>query len=205
MLFMACSELMHDGTEMPSMIITPGMRALSLKQKPCCIWLTGLSGAGKSTIANALEVELYQLGKHTLVLDGDNVRKGLSRDLGMAADDRRENIRRVGEAAKLMVDAGLIVICALISPYRADRALVRSLFTREQFIEVFINTPLDECERRDPKGLYRKARLGEIIEFTGLDSPYESPERPELTLDTTGKELSDCVGSIFEFMKLKFL
>jgi bifunctional enzyme CysN/CysC len=153
-------------------------------QKPAVIWLTGLSGAGKSTIANLIEKRLHDLGKHSFLLDGDNVRHGLNRDLGFTEADRIENIRRVGEVAKLMVDAGLIVITAFISPFRAERRLVRAMVPEGEFIEVFIDTPLGEAERRDVKGLYAKARAGELKNFTGIDSPYEPPEAPEVRIDT---------------------
>ncbi len=155
--------------------ITKEMRALAMNQKPKVFWFTGLSGSGKSTIANAFEKKLHAIGKHTYILDGDNVRHGLSRDLGFIETDRVENIRRVAEVAKLMVDAGLIVLVTLISPFRADRAMARSLFQNDEFIEVFMDTPLEVAQTRDPKGLYAKARCGEIKNFTGIDSPYEKP------------------------------
>lgn len=178
--------------------VNQAMRASSLQQSPCCIWLTGLSGSGKSTIANALELELYRAGRHTFMLDGDNVRHGLNRDLGMSAEDRAENIRRVGEVAKLMVDAGLIVVTAFISPFRADRETVRAMFAEGEFIEVFVDTPLEECERRDPKGLYRKAREGKIRDFTGIDSPYEAPLRAEIVLRTHEESLDRCIEHILQ-------
>ena len=176
------------------------MRAASLGQRPRCIWLTGLSGSGKSTIANALELALHRSGHHTFLLDGDNVRHGLNRDLGMSAADRAENIRRVGEVAKLMVDAGLIVVTAFISPFRADRETVRAMFAEGEFIEVFVDTPLEECERRDPKGLYRKAREGKIRDFTGIDSPYESPVKPEIVLRTHQESLERCIEHILRWL-----
>jgi len=172
------------------------MRAASLGQQPRCIWLTGLSGSGKSTIANALELELHQAGQHTFLLDGDNVRHGLNRDLGMSATDRAENIRRVGEVAKLMVDAGLIVVTAFISPFREDRERVRAMFAASEFIEVFVDTSLEECEKRDPKGLYQKAREGLIRDFTGIDSPYEAPTDAEIVLHTTEMDVRQCVAHI---------
>ncbi len=159
-------------------------RAALKHQTPRCVWLTGLSGSGKSTLANLLDKRLHALGRHTYVLDGDNVRHGLNRDLGFTEADRAENIRRVAEVAKLMVDAGLIVIVAFISPYRAEREFARSLFSPGEFIEVYVDTPLAECERRDPKGLYAKARRGEIPAFTGVSAPYEAPLQPELHLRT---------------------
>jgi bifunctional enzyme CysN/CysC len=158
------------------------------------VWFTGLSGAGKSTIANLVEQKLFAMARHTMLLDGDNVRHGLSRDLGFTEADRVENIRRAGEVAKLMVDAGLIVICSFISPYRAERDMIRGLVGANEFIEVHVDTPLEECMRRDPKGLYAKAGRGQIKNFTGLDAPYEAPEAPELhlgTMDQTPDQLAD--------------
>ena len=154
-------------------------------QKPAVLWFTGLSGAGKSTIANLVERRLHRMNRHTFLLDGDNVRHGLNKDLGFTAADRIENIRRVGEVARLMADAGLIVITAFISPFRAERAMVRQMLPEGEFIEVFIDTPIEEAERRDVKGLYRKARSGELKNFTGVDSPYEAPLNPEIRIDTT--------------------
>ncbi|PKP96052.1 MAG: adenylyl-sulfate kinase, partial [Alphaproteobacteria bacterium HGW-Alphaproteobacteria-13] len=154
-------------------------------QKPAVLWFTGLSGAGKSTIANLVERRLHRMNRHTFLLDGDNVRHGLNKDLGFTAADRIENIRRVGEVTRLMADAGLIVITAFISPFRAERAMVRQMLPEGEFIEVFIDTPIEEAERRDVKGLYRKARSGELKNFTGVDSPYEAPLDPEIRIDTT--------------------
>ncbi|HBF30815.1 MAG TPA: adenylyl-sulfate kinase [Rhizobium sp.] len=164
--------------------VTREARGALKKQQPRVIWLTGLSGSGKSTIANALDTKLYERGYHTYILDGDNVRHGLNRDLGFSNDDRVENIRRVAEVAKLMADAGLIVIVSFISPFRDDRALARRLMVNNEFVEVFIDTPLQECIRRDPKGLYRKALMGEIQQFTGVSSAYEPPIKPEIHLKT---------------------
>lgn len=147
------------------------------------LWFTGLSGSGKSTVAGALEQALHRIGVSTYLLDGDNVRHGLCRDLGFSDDDRKENIRRVGEVAKLMVDAGLVVLTAFISPHCAERQMVRDLLDKGQFVEVFVDTPLSVCESRDPKGLYKKARAGELRNFTGIDSVYEAPEQPEIQLD----------------------
>ncbi|MGB6605712.1 MAG: sulfate adenylyltransferase subunit CysN [Steroidobacteraceae bacterium] len=161
------------------------IRARQKRQQACVLWLTGLSGAGKSTIANRVEKKLTAEGHHTYLLDGDNVRHGLNKDLGFTAQDRVENIRRVAEVAKLMVDAGLIVLVSFISPFRAERRMARALFEPGEFFEVFVDTPLIEAERRDVKGLYRKARLGELKNFTGIDSPYERPEQPEIQIDTT--------------------
>ena len=164
------------------------------------IWMTGLSGAGKSTLANEIEKILHKKGVHTYILDGDNLRGGLNRDLGFSNLDRSENIRRVGEVAKLMVDAGIIVISAFISPFEKERQTTRSLFKRGEFIEVFIDTPLEICEKRDVKGLYKKARAGEITDFTGIDSPYERPSAPEITVSTdklqprqTAREICDSI------------
>ena len=164
--------------------VTKAARAAAKRQKPCVLWLTGLSGAGKSTIANVLEKKLHLAGHHTYLLDGDNVRHGLTKDLGFTAEDRVENIRRIAEAAKLMVDAGLIVLTAFISPFRAERHMARRLLQEGEFFEIFVDAPLAVAEARDPKGLYKKARRGEIKNFTGIDSPYEAPEAPEIRVDT---------------------
>lgn len=162
------------------------------QQKPVVLWFTGLSGSGKSTVANAVESKLLSLGRHSYLLDGDNVRHGLNKDLGFSDDDRVENIRRVGEVAKLFVDSGAIVLTAFISPFIADRKQVRDLVEDSQFLEVFIDTPLEVCERRDPKGLYKKARAGEIKNFTGIDSKYEEPLSPEIHVKTAGKSVEEC-------------
>jgi bifunctional enzyme CysN/CysC len=161
-------------------------RAALKGQQPAIVWFTGLSGAGKSTIANLVEQRLHAMGHHTMLLDGDNVRHGLSRDLGFTEADRVENIRRAGEVAKLMVEGGLIVLCSFISPYRAERDMVRGLVGEAEFVEVFVDTPIDECIRRDPKGLYAKAMDGKIKNFTGLDAPYQAPQAPEIHLHTVG-------------------
>ena len=158
------------------------LRGEMMKQRPQCIWMTSLSGAGKTTLATLLEQQLHSLGKHVYVLDGDNLRHGLNRDLGFTEADRCENVRRVAEVAKLMVDAGLIVLVSLISPFRKERRFARSLFSQGEFVEVFVDTPMPACERRDVKGLYAKARRGELKYFTGIDSPYEAPEAPEVHL-----------------------
>lgn len=176
--------------------IDKGVRARNKGQQPLCLWFTGLSGAGKSTVANLLERRLTSLGYHTYLLDGDNVRHGLNRDLGFTPEARVENVRRVAEVAHLMVDAGLIVLVCVISPFRNERDFARGLFNEKEFIEVFMDTPLEECERRDPKGLYRKARAGEISNFTGIDSPYETPESPEIHLQTRDMTLDAMVGEL---------
>ena len=155
------------------------------KHKGICIWYTGLSGSGKSTIAREVEKKLYELGISTYVLDGDNVRHGLNKNLGFSPEDRAENIRRIGEVAKLFADAGILVMTAFISPYRSDRDMVRNSFPEGDFVEVFIDATLETCEERDVKGLYKKARAGEIKEFTGISAPYESPDNPELVINTT--------------------
>jgi bifunctional enzyme CysN/CysC len=170
---------------MQAVDINKAVRSAQKKQKSCVLWLTGLSGSGKSTIANILEKKLCALDKHTYLLDGDNVRHGLSKDLGFTEADRVENIRRIAEVAKLMVDAGLIVITAFISPFSAERRMARSLVGKGEFFEIHVDTPLNIAEERDPKGLYKKARRGELKNFTGIDSPYESPEAPEIRVDTT--------------------
>jgi bifunctional enzyme CysN/CysC len=171
-----------------STLIGKSERAAHKRQRPAIVWLTGLSGAGKSTIANIVEQQLHAAGHHTMLLDGDNLRHGLNRDLGFTEADRVENIRRAGEVAKLLVDAGLIVLCSFISPYAAERDMVRRLLSDGEFIEVFIDTPIDECARRDPRGLYAKAKAGEIKNFTGFDAPYEPPTNPEIHLHTMDQQ-----------------
>jgi bifunctional enzyme CysN/CysC len=176
--------------------VTRAARAALKHQRPACVWFTGLSASGKSSIASRLEQRLHAAGRHTYLLDGDNLRHGLNGDLGFSAEDRAENIRRAAEVARLMVDAGLIVLVAFISPFRAERQTARGLFPAGQFVEVFVDTPLEECERRDPKGLYAKARSGNLPNFTGIDSPYEPPESPDLHVVTTGRSLEDCVEQV---------
>ncbi|MBS0569331.1 MAG: adenylyl-sulfate kinase [Proteobacteria bacterium] len=176
-------------------------RAASMQQHPRCLWFTGLSGAGKSTIANQVEQRLHALGRHTYLLDGDNVRHGLNRDLGFTAEDRVENIRRVAEVARLMVDAGLIVLVSFISPFRDERRMARDLFGAGDFAEVFVDTPIELCEQRDPKGLYAKARAGELRNFTGVDSPYEPPLEPELHLHTEKESVDVLARRVVEFLE----
>lgn len=175
-------------------------RAAIKGQKPCVLWLTGLSGAGKSTIANCLEGKLHQSGRHTMLLDGDNIRQGLNKDLGFTEAGRIENIRRVGEVAKLMTDAGLIVITAFISPFRSEREMVRGLLPHGEFVEIYVSTPLEECERRDPKKLYRKARNGEIPNFTGIGSRYEAPESPEIRVDASNSSVDESADVILRYL-----
>jgi adenylylsulfate kinase len=164
------------------------------------LWLTGLSGSGKSTLANALEKKLLEMGVHGYILDGDNIRHGLNNDLGFSPEDRRENIRRIGETAKLFVDAGILTITAFISPFRADRELARSLVRDGEFIEVYVKCPIEECENRDPKGLYKKARDGKILEFTGISSPYEEPEEPELVVESNKFSIDESVDRVIQFL-----
>jgi bifunctional enzyme CysN/CysC len=180
--------------------VNKAARAARLRQAPAVLWFTGLSGSGKSTVANLLEKKLHASGKLTYILDGDNIRHGLNRDLGFTDEDRVENIRRVAEVARLMVDAGLIVLVSFISPFRAERRMARELLGQGEFIEVFVDTPFEECARRDPKGLYAKALAGKIRNFTGVDSPYEPPEHPEIHLDTTGKSPEDLVEEIETYL-----
>jgi bifunctional enzyme CysN/CysC len=184
-----------------AMDVNKAGRAAIKDQKPCVLWYTGLSGAGKSTIANLVDKRLHASSRHTYLLDGDNVRHGLNRDLGFTDADRVENIRRIAEVAKLMVDAGLIVSTAFISPFRAERQMARSLLADGEFIEIFIDTPLGVAEQRDPKGLYKKARRGDLKNFTGIDSPYERPESPELTLDTTAGTPAEAAEVVVEYLK----
>jgi len=181
--------------------IDKGARARALGQKPCVVWLTGLSAAGKSSIASGLQSRLFERGLHCYLLDGDTVRRGLSRDLGYSDADRQEHMRRVGELARLFVDAGLIVVVALISPFRAERNAVRALFEQGEFIEVFVNTPLSVCEQRDPKGLYQRARAGLVPLFTGIDSAYEAPEQPEVMLPADEAGIDDCVLRLIDFLE----
>jgi len=176
--------------------LTETDRAKIKDQTPLCLWMTGLSGSGKSTLANALEVKLNALGRHTYILDGDNLRQGLNADLGFTIEARNENVRRAAEVARLMVDAGLMVIVGLISPLKAEREHARSLFAKNQFKEIYLSTSLIECEKRDVKGLYQKARAGNLKDFTGIDSPYEAPEAPEIELNTENLTVDQAVDVI---------
>jgi bifunctional enzyme CysN/CysC len=190
---------------MQPLAVSRGTRATLKAQGPCVVWFTGLSGAGKSTIANLVEGRLAASGHHTYLLDGDNVRHGLNKDLGFTAADRVENIRRVGEVAKLFVDAGLIVLCSFISPFRAERLAVRNLMGEGEFIEVYVQTPLQVCEERDPKGLYAKCRAGRLPNFTGIDSPYEAPEAPDLVLDTTAATADELAQRVTALLQARGL
>jgi adenylylsulfate kinase len=187
--------------------VTREERAKLLRQKGCTLWFTGLSGSGKSTIAFTLEHALVQAGHLAYVLDGDNIRHGLNKNLGFSAADREENIRRIGEVAKLFADTGVIAMTSFISPYRKDRDLVRSLHDAGQlpFIEVHVNTPIETCEQRDPKGLYKKARAGQLKNFTGIDDPYEAPLKPELTIDATSVSPQQAAANLFEYLEKRGL
>tara|TARA_A100001391_G_scaffold156231_1_gene114099 strand:+ start:306 stop:902 length:597 start_codon:yes stop_codon:yes gene_type:complete len=180
--------------------ITQCQRSDLKKHEPLLVWFTGLSGSGKSTIANALEKALFIRGTHTYLLDGDNVRKGLSSNLSFTPEDRSENIRRIAEVANLMLDAGLVVLASFVSPYREDRENVKRIVGYENFVEVFVNTPIEECERRDVKGLYAKARAGEIQNFTGVNAPYEPPMVPDVEIDTIEKSVNEAVTQLMEII-----
>jgi adenylylsulfate kinase len=183
--------------------VTQAERALIKEQKPCILWFTGLSGSGKSTIANAVEAALLKRNKHTYLLDGDNIRMGLNRGLGFTDEDRIENIRRIGEVSKLFVDAGIIVLTAFISPFQKERDSVRRLVGNGEFIEIFIDTPLEVCESRDPKGLYKKARTGEIPNFTGISSPYEAPVKPEIYIKNDHLPVEQVTKEIIDYLEEK--
>ena len=176
-------------------------RSKNKHQKPCVLWFTGLSGSGKSTIADELEKKLHELGKHTMLLDGDNVRHGLNKDLGFTDQDRVENIRRIAEVSKLMVSSGLITIVSFISPFRSERLMARKLFNDGEFIEIFIDTPIEVCEARDSKGLYKKARAGQLKNFTGIDSDYEEPEMSEIVLQNSDSNIDDLVDNILDYLR----
>lgn len=176
-------------------------RAEQKIQRPCVLWLTGLSGAGKSTVANLVEQMLFEQGRHTYLLDGDNVRHGLNRDLGFTDEDRVENIRRVAEVSRLMADAGLIVLVSFISPFRSERRMAREMFGEDEFIEVFVDAPLSLCESRDPKGIYKLARAGKIKHFTGIDSDYEIPEAAEIVLDSSAFGADELAQQTMHYLK----
>jgi len=180
--------------------VTRARREAQNGHRGAIVWFTGLSGSGKSTLAHAVEETLHQQGCHTFVLDGDNVRHGLCQDLGFSSKDREENIRRIGEMAKLFMEAGIIVLTAFISPFRADRERVRGMVDHDDFIEIYCDASIEVCEARDVKGIYKKARAGQITEFTGISSPYEAPENPNLTVHTGGSELDDCVRQVINEM-----
>lgn len=182
--------------------VTKAKRQQLTGHKSAILWFTGLSGSGKSTISVALESVLHEKGIHTYRLDGDNIRHGLNRNLGFSPEDRRENIRRIGEVSKLMVDAGLFTLTAFISPYLDDRQLVRDLVEEDEFIEIFVKASIETCEKRDPKGLYKKARLGEIKGFTGIDAPYEEPVNPEIVIDTNELSVEESVTKIVQFLQV---
>jgi bifunctional enzyme CysN/CysC len=190
-----------DNLHAEALAIDKSARARAKNQRPCVLWFTGLSGAGKSTIARLVEAKLHLGSCHTYMLDGDNIRRGLNHDLGFTVADRIENIRRVGEVSKLFVDAGLIVLCSFISPFRAERQTVRDFFETDEFIEIFVDTSLEECMRRDPKGLYAKAKAGELKNFTGIDSGYEPPECPDLRLTTNEQSADDLANAVMGYLK----
>ncbi|NWO13068.1 adenylyl-sulfate kinase [Virgibacillus sp.] len=181
-------------------LVTKEMRQKRNKHKSAVLWFTGLSGSGKSTITVELERKLYQLGIHTYRLDGDNIRHGLNKNLGFTAEERSENIRRIGEVSKLFIDAGVLALTAFISPYRDDRNLVRALLPSNEFIEIYVKCRLEVCEERDPKGLYKKARAGEIAGFTGIDAPYEAPISPELTIDTEKLSVEEATQRVIHYL-----
>ncbi len=183
--------------------ITKENRQRQKGHKSVILWFTGLSGSGKSTLAHAVEEKLFEMGIHTYVLDGDNIRTGLNKDLGFSAEDREENIRRIGEVAKLFVDAGIITLTAFISPYKKDREFVRNLVKEGEFIEIYVKCPLEVCEQRDVKGLYKKARAGIIKNFTGIDDPYEEPENPEIVVETDKESVEESVEKIISYLKEK--
>jgi adenylylsulfate kinase len=181
--------------------VTKAERCQLSGHKGAVLWFTGLSASGKSTVANTVDHKLHALGKRSFVLDGDNIRMGLNKNLGFSAEDRAENIRRIGEVAKLFTSAGTIALTAFISPYRKDRDAVRALLEPGEFIEIYMDTPIEICEQRDPKGLYKKARAGQIKGFTGIDDPYEAPEKPELVLDGGKKNIDECADEVIAFLQ----
>ena len=195
------TEIQSTNIVMTQSMIRPEQRENILGHKPCTLWFTGLSGAGKSTLAIATEIALVERGINAFVLDGDNVRHALSSNLGFSHEDRTENIRRIGEVCRLFCDAGMVVFSAFISPYRVDRDIVREKFVNGNFIEVFVDAPLDVCESRDVKGLYEKARAGKIPDFTGISAPYEAPGKPEITVDTARYNVDECVQQIIIYLE----
>jgi len=194
---------MDNNTVKHNYSVTIEERRVLNKQNSFLIWFTGLSGSGKSTLANALEYKLFQEGYKTYALDGDNIRKGINKDLNFSPEDRTENIRRIAEVANLMVDAGLIVIAAFVSPYKKDRKNIENIVGKDNFVEVFVNTSIAECEKRDVKGLYKKARAGEIKDFTGVNAPYENPENPTIEIVTDDKTVEKSVDIIYNLIKNK--
>lgn len=189
-----------ENTVWHEQLVDKNQRAQMKEQRPCLLWYTGLSGSGKSTVANAVDRLLFERGCHTYLLDGDNVRHGLNGDLSFSDEDRVENIRRISEVSKLFIDAGTIVSTAFISPFAADRAMAKNLLEANEFIEVFIDTPIAICEQRDPKGLYKKARAGEIKDFTGIDSTYDVPENPTIHVKTAEQDIRQCAEQIIQYL-----
>lgn len=195
------STITNENTTWQSQTVTRADRELLNEHKSAILWFTGLSGSGKSTLSNAVEAYLHQQGARTFVLDGDNIRQGLCNDLGFSDESRKENIRRIGEVSKLMMDAGVITLTAFISPFRRDRRIVRDITNEGDFIEILCNANLEVCEKRDPKGLYKKARAGEIKDFTGISSPYEVPEHPEIIVETGTQTVEESVSQVIDYLK----
>lgn len=195
------STITNENTTWQSQTVTRADRELLNEHKSAILWFTGLSGSGKSTLSNAVEAYLHQQGARTFVLDGDNIRQGLCNDLGFSDESRKENIRRIGEVSKLMMDAGVITLTAFISPFRRDRRIVRDITNEGDFIEILCNATLEVCEKRDPKGLYKKARAGEIKDFTGISSPYEVPEHPEIIVETGTQTVEESVTQVIDYLK----
>jgi len=195
------STITNENTTWQSQTVTRADRELLNEHKSAILWFTGLSGSGKSTLSNAVEAYLHQQGARTFVLDGDNIRQGLCNDLGFSDESRKENIRRIGEVSKLMMDAGVITMTAFISPFRTDRRIVRDITNEGEFIEILCNANLEVCEKRDPKGLYKKARAGEIKDFTGISSPYEVPEHPEIIVETGTQTVEESVTQVIDYLK----
>lgn len=195
------STITNENTTWQSQTVTRADRELLNEHKSAILWFTGLSGSGKSTLSNAVEAYLHQQGARTFVLDGDNIRQGLCNDLGFSDESRKENIRRIGEVSKLMMDAGVITLTAFISPFRRDRRIVRDITNEGDFIEILCNANLEVCEKRDPKGLYKKARAGEIKDFTGISSPYEVPEHPEIIVETGTQTVEESVTQVIDYLK----